>query len=45
MRPEAGLFATTTMGIATILEFDSPFSGLIRVSAEPMLQALTQIMQ
>jgi ABC-type amino acid transport system permease subunit len=32
-------------GIAMILELDSPFSGLIRVSAEPMRQALTQIMQ
>jgi propanediol dehydratase large subunit len=32
-------------GITMILELDSPFSGLVRVSAEPMRQALTQIMQ
>ena len=31
-------------GITMILELDSPFSGLVRVSAEPMRQALTQIM-
>jgi ABC-type amino acid transport system permease subunit len=30
-------------GIAMILELDSPFSGLIRVSAEPMRHALAQI--
>ena len=28
-----------------ILELDSPFSGLVRVSAEPMRQALAQIMR
>ena len=32
-------------GIAMILELDSPFSGLVRVSTEPMRWALTQIMQ
>jgi hypothetical protein len=32
-------------GITLILELDSPFSGLVRVSAEPMRQALTQIMR
>jgi hypothetical protein len=32
-------------GIAMILELDSPFSGLVRVSAEPMRQALAQIMR
>ena len=31
-------------GITMILELDSPFSGLVRVSAEPMRQALAQIM-
>lgn len=31
-------------GITMILELDSPFSGLVRVSAEPMRQALIQIM-
>ena len=30
-------------GITMILELDTPFSGLIRVSAEPMRQALAQI--
>jgi hypothetical protein len=28
-----------------ILELDSPFSGLVRVSAEPMRQALAEIMR
>jgi hypothetical protein len=28
-----------------ILELDSPFSGLVRVSADPLRQALTEIMQ
>jgi hypothetical protein len=32
-------------GITMILEFDSPFSGLVRISAEPMRHALAQIMQ
>ena len=32
-------------GITMILELDSPFSGLVRVSAEPVRQALGQIMQ
>jgi ABC-type amino acid transport system permease subunit len=32
-------------GITMILELDSPFSGLVRVSAEPMRQALAQIMR
>ena len=32
-------------GIAMILELDSPFSGLVRVSAEPMRQALAEIMR
>jgi ABC-type amino acid transport system permease subunit len=32
-------------GIATILELDSPFSGLIRVSVDPLRQALAQIIQ
>ena len=32
-------------GITMILELDSPFSGLVRVSAEPMRQALDQIMR
>jgi ABC-type amino acid transport system permease subunit len=32
-------------GIVMILELDSPFSGLVRVSAEPMRQALAQIMR
>jgi hypothetical protein len=27
-----------------ILELNSPFSGLVRISAEPMRQALAQIM-
>jgi hypothetical protein len=31
-------------GITMILELDSPFSSLVRVSAEPMRQALAQIM-
>ena len=31
-------------GITMILELDSPFSGLVRVSAEPMRKALAQIM-
>jgi hypothetical protein len=31
-------------GITMILELDSPFSGLVRISAEPMRQALAQIM-
>jgi len=31
-------------GITLILELDSPFSGLVRVSAEPMRQAVSQIM-
>ena len=30
-------------GITMILELDSPFSGLVRVSAEPMRRALAQI--
>ena len=32
-------------GITMILELDSPFSGLVRVSAEPMRQALAEIMR
>ena len=32
-------------GITMILELDSPLSGLVRVSAEPMRQALDQIMR
>ncbi len=32
-------------GIALILELDSPLFGLVRVSAEPMRQALAQIMR
>ena len=32
-------------GITMILELDSPFSGLVRLSAEPMRQALAQIMR
>jgi hypothetical protein len=32
-------------GITMILELNSPFSGLVRVSAEPMRQALAQIMR
>jgi hypothetical protein len=32
-------------GITMILDLDAPFSGLIRVSAEPMRQALAQIMR
>jgi hypothetical protein len=32
-------------GIAMILELDSPFSGLVRISAEPMRQALAQILR
>jgi len=32
-------------GITIILELDSPFSGLVRVSAEPIRQALAQIMR
>ena len=32
-------------GITMILELDSPLSGLVRVSAEPMRQALAQIMR
>jgi hypothetical protein len=32
-------------GITMILELDSPFSGLIRISAEPMRQALAQIVR
>ena len=32
-------------GITMILELGSPFSGLIRISAEPMRQALAQLMQ
>ena len=31
-------------GITMILELDSPLSGLVRVSAEPMRQALAQVM-
>jgi hypothetical protein len=31
-------------GITMILELDSPFSGLVRVSAEPMRQALAPLM-
>ena len=31
-------------GIAIILDFDTPFTGLVSVSAEPMRQALAQIM-
>jgi hypothetical protein len=31
-------------GIAMILELDTPFSGLVRVSTEPLRQALAQIM-
>jgi hypothetical protein len=31
-------------GITMILELDSPLSGLVRVSAEPMRQALTEVM-
>ena len=31
-------------GITMIVELGSPFSGLVRVSAEPMSQALAQIM-
>jgi hypothetical protein len=31
-------------GITMILELDSPFSGRVRISAEPMRQALAQIM-
>jgi hypothetical protein len=30
-------------GITMILELDSPLSGLVRISAEPMRQALAQI--
>jgi hypothetical protein len=30
-------------GITMILELDSPFSGLVRISAEPMHHALAQI--
>jgi hypothetical protein len=32
-------------GITMILELDSPFTGLVRISAEPMRHALVQIMQ
>jgi hypothetical protein len=32
-------------GIAMILELDTPLTGLVRISAEPMRHALTQIMQ
>jgi len=32
-------------GITMILELNSPFSGLVRISAEPMRQALAQIMR
>ena len=32
-------------GITMILEFDLPFSGLVRISAEPMRHAVAQIMQ
>jgi len=32
-------------GITMILELDSPLSGLVRVSAEPMRQALSEVLQ